>query len=85
MQGCEDHREVGIQEIHHKIRPYEVELVRRYYMANGGWQIFLSYEAPQQDTLVGLLRLRKFSEDAFRPEQVGGYSVVRELHVYGRQ
>ena len=78
-------REVGIQEIHHKIRPYEVELVRRDYMANGGWETFLSYEDPEQDILVGLLRLRKLSEEAFRPELVGGCSIVRELHVYGRQ
>ena len=29
-------REVGIQEILNKVRPYEVELVRRDYWANGG-------------------------------------------------
>ena len=34
-------REVGIQEIHHKVRPYEVELIRRDYYANGGWETFL--------------------------------------------
>ena len=76
-------REVGIQEIHNKVRPYEVELVRREYMANGGWETFLSYEDPEQDILVGLLRLRKVSEETFRPELTGGVSVVRELHVYG--
>ena len=41
-------REVGIQEIHHKIKPYEVELIRRDYTANGGWETFLSYEDPEQ-------------------------------------
>ncbi len=58
-------REVGIQEIHHKVRPYEVrvaiiwlkdcskyvlqvELIRRDYVANGGWETFLSYEDPRQ-------------------------------------
>lgn len=35
------------------------------------------------DILVGLLRLRKCSEETFRPELKGGVSVVRELHVYG--
>ena len=35
------------------------------------------------DILVGLLRLRKCSEDTFRPELKDGVSVVRELHVYG--
>lgn len=77
-------REVGIQEIHHKIKPDEVELVRREYVANGGWETFLSYEDVHQDILIGLLRLRKASPDAFRPEFKGyDVSIVRELHVYG--
>ncbi|XP_062979812.1 elongator complex protein 3 [Elgaria multicarinata webbii] len=76
-------REVGIQEIHHKVRPYQVELIRRDYVANGGWETFLSYEDPEQDILIGLLRLRKCSEEAFRAELKGGVSIVRELHVYG--
>ncbi|XP_032537504.1 elongator complex protein 3 [Chiroxiphia lanceolata] len=76
-------REVGIQEIHHKVRPYQIELIRRDYVANGGWETFLSYEDPEQDILVGLLRLRKCSEESFRPELKGGISIVRELHVYG--
>ncbi|XP_060106384.1 elongator complex protein 3 isoform X1 [Heteronotia binoei] len=76
-------REVGIQEIHHKVRPYQVELIRRDYTANGGWETFLSYEDPEQDILIGLLRLRKCSEETFRPELRGGVSIVRELHVYG--
>ncbi len=60
-------REVGIQEIHHRVRPYsvgpcallhtllhidaEVELIRRDYAANGGWETFLSYEDPELDIL----------------------------------
>ncbi|CAK1548111.1 unnamed protein product [Leptosia nina] len=83
-------REVGIQEIHNKVRPYEVELVRRDYVANGGWETFLSYEDPDQDILVGLLRLRKCGKDTYRPELKPGpdsifkqCSIVRELHVYG--
>uniref|UniRef100_A0A8D8S4C9 Elongator complex protein 3 n=1 Tax=Cacopsylla melanoneura TaxID=428564 RepID=A0A8D8S4C9_9HEMI len=76
-------REVGIQEIHNKIRPYEIELIRRDYVANNGWETFLSYEDPEQDILVGLLRLRKCSPDTFRPELKSKTSIVRELHVYG--
>ena len=76
-------REVGIQEIHNKVRPYEIELIRRDYYANGGWETFLAYEDPKQDILIGLLRLRKCSEDTYRPELKGGCSIVRELHVYG--
>ncbi|KAJ2466794.1 Elongator subunit, partial [Coemansia sp. RSA 2337] len=45
---------------------------------------FLSYEDPESDILIGLLRLRKCSAEAFREELVGQKSsIVRELHVYG--
>jgi len=77
-------REVGIQSIHHNIRPEKVELIRRDYAANGGWETFLSYEDVEQDILIGLLRLRQCSAGAtFRPELQGRCSIVRELHVYG--
>lgn len=70
------------------MRPESVELIRRDYTANGGWETFLSFEDPEKDILIGLLRLRKCSEEGtFRPELVatpeGGASIVRELHVYG--
>ncbi len=85
-QECRDvrTREVGIAEIHSKIRPDQAELIRRDYVANGGWETFLSYEDPEQDILIGLLRLRKCSSAAFRPELTAVQSsIVRELHVYG--
>ena len=74
-------REVGIQDIHHKVKPDQVELIRRDYVANGGWETFLAYEDPKQDILVGLLRLRKCSPTSFRPELKDRTSIVRELHV----
>lgn len=78
-------REVGIQEVHHRVHPDQVELIRRDYVANGGWETFLAYEDPHQDILVGLLRLRKCNpETTYRPELTAQpSSVVRELHVYG--
>ena len=78
-------REVGINEVKNKIRPSQVELVRRDYAANGGWETFLAYEDPKQDILIGLLRLRKCSSThTFRPELTSQpSSLVRELHVYG--
>jgi len=78
-------REVGVNEVKHKIRPNQIELVRRDYTANGGWETFLAYEDPKQDILVALLRLRKCSEKyTFREELIGQpTSLVRELHVYG--
>ena len=63
-------REVGIKQIHHRINPDQVELIRRDYTANGGWETFLSYEDPVADILIGLLRLRKCSTNSFRPEVV---------------
>jgi hypothetical protein len=54
-------REAGIQDIHHRVQPRDVELVRRDYYASGGWETFLSYEDPGQDILIGLLRLRRLS------------------------
>lgn len=57
-------REVGIQDIHHRVLPRDVELVRRDYAANGGWETFLAYEDPRQDILIGLLRLRRLAGPA---------------------
>jgi elongator complex protein 3 len=77
-------REVGIKDIHHRVRPDNIELVRRDFTANGGWETFLSYEDPDQDILVGMLRLRRLGPQSFRPETRGlRCSMVRELHVYG--
>jgi len=77
-------REVGMKQIQESVSPDDVELIRRDYVANGGWETFLAYEDPQKDILIGLLRLRKASSVAFRPEisEVPS-SIVRELHVYG--
>jgi elongator complex protein 3 len=64
-------REVGIQEIHNKVKPENVELIRRDYIANDGWETFISYEDPKQDILIGLLRLRKCGPSTFRKELKG--------------
>ncbi|KAH9629549.1 hypothetical protein HF086_014560 [Spodoptera exigua] len=58
-------REVGIQEIHNRVRPYEVELIRRDYTANGGWETFLAYEDPDQDILVNARDPTKFQHQGF--------------------
>ena len=78
-------REVGLKEIHEAVRPENVELIRRDYAANGGWETFLSYEDPEADVLIGLLRLRKIAgrKRLRQPELQGRVSIVRELHVYG--
>ena len=64
-------REVGIKQVHKRvISPDDVELIRRDYVANGGWETFLSYEDPSQDTLIGLLRLRKCSAATYRKVKI---------------
>jgi Histone acetyltransferase len=66
--SCRDvrSREIGIQEIHNKgIKPNNIELIRRDYFANGGWETFLEYGDPEQDILIGLLRLRKCSKQRY--------------------
>lgn len=55
-------REVGINEIHNKVKPQDVEFVRRDYDANDGKETFLSYEDPEQDILIGLLRYVQFND-----------------------
>lgn len=55
------------------MKPEEVELIRRDYTANNGWETFLSYEDPRQDILIGLLRLRKISgADSTRQVELRG-------------
>jgi elongator complex protein 3 len=73
-----------MKQIHSQVTPEQVELVRRDYVANGGWETFLAYEDPIQDILIGLLRLRKAGSAAFLKELTEiPCSIIRELHVYG--
>ena len=58
-------------------------MIRRDYFANESWETFLSYENPHNDSLIGLLRLRKLGDMKFMKELEGECSMVRELHVYG--
>lgn len=54
------------------------------YPASQGEEIFLSYEDKTQDALIGLLRLRKPSDNTHRAELKNTKAMlVRELHVFG--
>ncbi|ELQ74724.1 RNA polymerase II elongator complex, subunit ELP3/histone acetyltransferase [Trachipleistophora hominis] len=63
-------REVGIKRIAEGIVPKEIIMVRRDYVANNGWETFISFEDIQNDILIGLLRLRKCGVDTFRKELI---------------
>jgi len=61
-----------------------IELYRLDYEASDGTEIFLSYENKKENYLVGLLRLRKPSDFAHRPEINDGKTlIVREIKVVG--
>jgi len=79
-------REVGMKELKEGVRPDpdRFRLMREEYTASKGIELFLSYEDPEIDALIGMVRLRIPSEEAHRPEiREKRSSIVRELRVYG--
>lgn len=76
-------REVGFA----KEIPGEPGLVRRDYEANGGTEVFLSFEDPKQEHLFALLRLRKPTdrEYATMTKALKGAALIREVHSYGTE
>lgn len=78
-------REVGHRTLKEQVevRSEQVQLLTQEYEASEGKEIFISFEEPGADILVGYLRLRMPSEKAHRPEVDSRCAVVRELHVYG--
>jgi elongator complex protein 3 len=79
-------REVGHRWLRDKIKPNieNIKILTTEEKASEGEEIFLSVEDPENDVLIGYLRLRIPSEKAHRPEiKSQPCSIVRELHVYG--
>ncbi|MDG6906537.1 MAG: tRNA uridine(34) 5-carboxymethylaminomethyl modification radical SAM/GNAT enzyme Elp3 [Nitrososphaerota archaeon] len=80
---------IRCREVGHKRKSNELslrlpELKRIDFNANGGQEIFISYEDEFTDTLHGFLRLRIPSGEEHRPEiKSQRCALVRELHVYG--
>jgi elongator complex protein 3 len=62
----------------------DVKMVTLKYQASCGEEVFISAEHPENDVLIGYLRLRLPSSRAHRMEiKTEPCSIVRELHVYG--
>lgn len=61
-----------------------IKLCREDYEANGGTDIFLSYEDVKNDILIGYLRLR-IPYKPFRKEIDDKTALVRQVHVCGQQ
>ncbi len=84
--ACIRCREVGHRLAVDQVEPdlEKVKILSTTYEASGGREVFLSVEDPENDVLIGYLRLRIPSAKAHRPEITASASaVVRELHVYG--
>ena len=67
-----------------KIEGSELRVLK--YKANNGEEIFITFDEPNLDKLIGLCRLR-FPENPNESifEELKGTAIIRELHVYGRQ
>lgn len=79
-------REVGHRMAFDKVKPNseKVKILTARYAASDGEEIFISAEEPENDVLIGYLRLRVPSEKAHRQEiKVKPCAIVRELHIYG--
>jgi len=79
-------REVGHRMLEDKVNPNpeKVKILTTKYAASEGLEIFIAAEDPENDLLIGYLRLRIPSEKAHRQEtRAIPCSIVRELHVYG--
>jgi elongator complex protein 3 len=84
--ACIRCREVGHQATAHHITPNldRIKILTTTYEASEGKEIFLSAEDPENNVLIGYLRLRVPSAKAHRPEiKAAPSAIVRELHVYG--
>jgi elongator complex protein 3 len=65
--------------------PLDVHVKTNLYEASEGDELFVSCEDVHQNILLGFLRLRIPSEEAYRPEiKEMPSAIVRELHVYGQ-
>jgi elongator complex protein 3 len=79
-------REVGHRLVVEGVKPDlgKVKITSTTYDASEGKEVFISAEDPENDVLIGYLRLRVPSPKAHRPEIASVPSaIVRELHVYG--
>jgi elongator complex protein 3 len=79
-------REVGHRMAVDKVTPDldKVQILTSSYQASEGKEVFISAEDPENNVLIGYLRLRVPSAKAHRPEvKAVPSAIVRELHVYG--
>ncbi len=79
-------REVGHRMAADNVTPdlNKIQILTTSYQASEGTEIFISAEDPENNVLIGYLRLRIPSTKAHRHEiKATPSAIVRELHVYG--
>ena len=79
-------REVGHRTTVDNVTPDldKIQISTISYQASEGTELFISAEDPENNVLIGYLRMRVPSTKAHRPEITSMPSaIVRELHVYG--
>jgi elongator complex protein 3 len=79
-------REVGHRLAVNHVKPdlEKIKILTQRYEASEGQEFFISAEDPENNVLLGYLRMRVPSAKAHRPEITAKPSaIVRELHVYG--
>jgi elongator complex protein 3 len=80
-------REVGHRLAVDHVKPdlEKIRILTQRYEASEGQEFFISAEDPENNVLLGYLRMRVPSARAHRPEIAAMPSaIVRELHVYGQ-
>jgi elongator complex protein 3 len=80
-------REVGHRYAVDHVKPdiEKVKILSQRYGASEGTEVFISAEDPENNVLLGYVRMRVPSVKAHRPEITETSSaIVRELHVYGQ-
>jgi elongator complex protein 3 len=80
-------REVGHRLAVDHVNPdlEKIKILVQHYEASEGQEFFISVEDPENNVLLGYLRMRVPSVKAHRPEITAMPSgIVRELHVYGQ-
>jgi elongator complex protein 3 len=84
--ACIRCREVGHRFAVDNVTPDldKIQILTSSYQASEGKEVFISAEDPENNVLIGYLRLRVPSAKVHRPEINSMPSaIVRELHVYG--
>ncbi len=75
-------REIGLTK--RKFDEDDFSLKRLDYGANGGREVFLSYENKDHSVIAGFIRLR-IPHESHRKEIDAHTALIRELHVYGEE